>query len=79
LHSTKWSNGKKKNKKKGERIQEEEEEEMETILLKKKKNSIRDSEGNEENGYPVPDPNKTMINVTRWLQKQPEKRNLVRN
>jgi hypothetical protein len=78
LHSTKWSNGKKKNKKKEERIQEEEEEEMETILLKKK-NSIQDSEGNEENGHPVPDPNKTMINVTRWLQKQPEKRNLVRN
>jgi hypothetical protein len=29
-----------------------------------KKNSIDDLVGNEENGYPVPDPNKTMINVT---------------
>jgi hypothetical protein len=27
-----------------------------------KNNSIQDSEGNEKNGYPVPDPNKTMIN-----------------
>jgi hypothetical protein len=36
---------------------------METTLLKK--NSIQDSVGNEENGYPVPDPNKTMINVTK--------------
>jgi hypothetical protein len=31
----------------------------------KKKNSIEDSVGNEENGCPVPDPNKTMINVTK--------------
>jgi uncharacterized FlaG/YvyC family protein len=30
-----------------------------------KNNSIQDSEGNEENGYAVPDPNKTMINVTK--------------
>jgi hypothetical protein len=30
-----------------------------------KYNSIQDSEGNEENGYPVPDPNKTMINDTK--------------
>jgi hypothetical protein len=29
-----------------------------------KKNSIEDLVGNEENGYPVPDPNKTMTNVT---------------
>jgi hypothetical protein len=29
-----------------------------------KNNSIQDSVGNEENGYPVSDPNKTMINVT---------------
>jgi hypothetical protein len=29
-----------------------------------KNNSIEDLVGNEENGYPVPDPNKTMINVT---------------
>jgi hypothetical protein len=27
-----------------------------TFLKKKKKTSIQDSEGNEENGYPVPDP-----------------------
>jgi hypothetical protein len=27
-----------------------------------KTNLIQDSEGNEENGYPVPDPNKTKIN-----------------
>jgi hypothetical protein len=42
----------------------EEEERMETTL-KKKKNSIQDSVGNEENGYPVPDPHKTMISVTK--------------
>jgi hypothetical protein len=30
-----------------------------------KNNSIQDSEGNEENGYQVPDPNKTMINDTK--------------
>jgi hypothetical protein len=30
---------------------------METTLLKKK-NLIQDSEGNEENGYPVPAPTK---------------------
>jgi hypothetical protein len=36
---------------------------METIHLKK--NSIQDSVGNEENRYPVPDLNKTMINVTK--------------
>jgi hypothetical protein len=32
-----------------------------------KNNSMQDSVGNEENGYPVPDPNKTMINVTKEL------------
>jgi hypothetical protein len=37
---------------------------METTLLKQN-NSIQDSVGNEENGYPVPDPNKIMINVTK--------------
>jgi hypothetical protein len=37
---------------------------METTL-RKKNNSIQDSVGNEENGYPVPDLNKTMINVTK--------------
>jgi hypothetical protein len=30
-----------------------------------KNNSVQDSLGNEENGYPVPDINKTMINVTK--------------
>jgi hypothetical protein len=29
-----------------------------------KNNSMQDSMGNEENGYPVPDLNKTMINAT---------------
>jgi hypothetical protein len=43
----------------------EEEEGMETTLLKKKNNSMQDSVGNEENGHPVPDSNKTMIIVTR--------------
>jgi hypothetical protein len=39
---------------------------METTLHKKKeKKSIQDSVGNEENGYPVPELNKTMINVTK--------------
>jgi hypothetical protein len=37
---------------------------METTLLKKN-NSIEDSVGNEENGYQVPDHNKTMINITK--------------
>jgi uncharacterized protein involved in exopolysaccharide biosynthesis len=32
-----------------------------------KNNSIQDSLGNEENGYPVPDLNKTMTNVTKEL------------
>jgi hypothetical protein len=39
--------------------------------------------GNEENGYPVPDLNKTIINVTKELsdayQKNPQRRNLERN
>jgi hypothetical protein len=30
-----------------------------------KNNSIEDSVGNEENEYPVPDLNKTMVNVTK--------------
>jgi hypothetical protein len=30
-----------------------------------KNNSIQDSVGNEENGHPVPDSNKTMINVIK--------------
>jgi acid phosphatase family membrane protein YuiD len=37
---------------------------MKTTLLKKN-NSIQDSVGNEENGCPVPDLNKMMINVTK--------------
>jgi hypothetical protein len=36
---------------------------METTLLKK--NSMLDSVGNEENAYPVSDPKKSKINVTR--------------
>jgi hypothetical protein len=36
---------------------------MGTTLLKK--NSMLDSMGNEENAYPVPDPKKSKINVTR--------------
>jgi hypothetical protein len=39
-------------------VDRKEEEGMETTLLKKKKNSIQDSVGNEENGYPVPDSTK---------------------
>jgi hypothetical protein len=49
LHSTKWINRKKK----------------EWKLLSSKNNSIEDSVGNEENGYSVPNANKTMINVTK--------------
>jgi hypothetical protein len=43
---------------------------------------IQDSEGYEEKGYPVPDPNKTMINNTKEpsdANKHPQKRNLSRN
>jgi hypothetical protein len=47
------------------------------------KNSIQDSVGNEENGYPVPSPNKIMINVTKepsdTHEKIPQRRNLERN
>jgi hypothetical protein len=53
LHSTKWSEVKKKNGWKP--------------LSSENKNSIQDSVGNEENVYPVPDLNKTMINVTKEL------------
>jgi hypothetical protein len=48
----------------------------------KKKNSIQDSVGNEENGYPVPDPNKTVKNVTKEPSeptRKPQRRNLGRN
>jgi hypothetical protein len=37
---------------------------VETILSPKNK-LIQDSEGNEENGYPVPDSNKTKINYVK--------------
>jgi hypothetical protein len=54
------------------------EERKETILLKKK-NSTEDLVGNEENGYPVLDPNKTMINITNEPsdahKKIPQRRN----
>jgi hypothetical protein len=50
LYSTKWSNGRKK---KGQKP------------FSPKNNLIQDSEGNEENGYPVPDSNKTKINNTK--------------
>jgi hypothetical protein len=43
----------------------EEEKGMETILPPKKNNLIQDSEGNEENRYPVPDFNKTQINCAK--------------
>jgi hypothetical protein len=32
-----------------------------------KNNSIEDLVGNEENEYPVPDPNETMINITNEI------------
>jgi hypothetical protein len=38
---------------------------METTILKKKNNLIQDSEGTEENRFPVPDANKTMISNTK--------------
>jgi hypothetical protein len=52
LHSTKWSGGKTK---KGLKP------------FSPKNNLIQDSEGNEENGYPVSDSNKTNINGTKAL------------
>jgi hypothetical protein len=45
----------------------------------KKNNAMEDSVGNEENGYPDPDPNKTMINVSNEpsdaIKKIPQRRN----
>jgi hypothetical protein len=38
---------------------------MGTTLFKKKNNSIEDSVVNEENGYPVPDPNETVTIVIK--------------
>jgi hypothetical protein len=29
-----------------------------------KKQSMKDLVGSEENGYPIPDPNKTIVNIT---------------
>jgi hypothetical protein len=49
LHSTKWSNGRRRRDGK---------------YTPQKNNSIEDLVGNEENGYLVPDPNKTMTNIT---------------
>jgi hypothetical protein len=49
---------------------------------KLKKNSIQDSVENEENGYQVPDPNKTMINVNKKpsdIHKISQRRNLGSN
>jgi hypothetical protein len=37
------------------------------ITKNKKRSYIQDSVGNEENGYPVPDLNKTTIDVTKEL------------
>jgi hypothetical protein len=44
--------------------------------ITQKINSIEDPLGNEENGYPVPEPNKTMTNVTKepTKKKKPSKR-----
>jgi hypothetical protein len=51
-----------------------------------KNNSIQDSVRNEQNEYPVPDINKTMINVTKeptdathTQQKKPSKKKSLRN
>jgi hypothetical protein len=51
-----------------------------------KNDSIKYSVGNEENGYPVPDLNKTMINVTKepsdaphFQKKKPSKKKSLRN
>jgi hypothetical protein len=68
LHSTKWSNGKKK---KGW-----------NNFPQKKSNLTQDSGGNEENGYPVPDSNKIIINDIRnpvTSRKHTQRRNLARN
>jgi hypothetical protein len=50
LYSTKWSDGEKN---KGRKVHS-----------LKKNNSMQDLVESEENGYPVPDPNKIMINVS---------------
>jgi hypothetical protein len=50
-----------------------EEERMEPNHSLQKSNSIQDSVGNEENGYPVPDLKKTIINVTKTFSVAQEK------
>jgi hypothetical protein len=45
---------------------------METILPPKNK-LVQDSEGNEENRYPVPDPNKTKIDYPKEPNKAHKK------
>jgi hypothetical protein len=50
VHITRWSNGEKKKERK---------------LHSSKDNSMKDLVDNEENGYPVPDSNKTIINITK--------------
>jgi hypothetical protein len=52
LHNTKWSYGKKKKR-------------WKSLSSKKKNKSIHNSVGTEKSGYAVPEPNKTMINVTK--------------
>jgi hypothetical protein len=56
---------------------------MKTTLHKKNNNSIEDLERNKENRYPVPDPNKTMINVNNEpsdaQKKIPQRGNHERN
>jgi hypothetical protein len=69
LHRTKWRNGKKKKEEeegggKGRRRGRSERREK-NGSHSPQKNSMQDSEGIEENTYPVPDPNKTMTNDTK--------------
>jgi hypothetical protein len=45
-----------------------------------KSNLIQDSEGNEENRYPVPDSNKTKVNDAKeWQQEHPQRKNFATN
>jgi hypothetical protein len=49
---------------------------------KKKNHSIQNSVSNEKNGYPVPDLNKPMKNVTKepnYVHKKPSKKKSLRN
>jgi hypothetical protein len=69
LYSTKWSYGKRK---------------KEWKLHSSKNNSTEDLLGNEENRYPVSNPNKTIINVNNELcnahkKKIPQRGNHGRN